>query len=307
MAHQHLRGVVSYGVMDEPLDADEPTPGARGPEAHPPGELADHYPLESHDPVRIGDYWLDTRLTATRAGIVFTAHEDDGDSVMVILLAQGAAGDHAARSRFSGEINAMHIDTVVARGGQGQGDGRLGVRFRNEDDDPVVADHQELAPWAALAFDGSTQAVHEAERVLHAVDLALVPPLGEPKGPGYKLHWSQDTAQGATRLWPLPWPGRTDRAGWISILVSWLLMLLIAAVAILLAILVFQNQPPVSPPPPIPTQTTGSGEPQEGNSETPASGSPDPGNDQSRSDEPSMQQPSGDESGPGDPSPNRRL
>lgn len=285
--------------MNESPEADEPTPEAIGPPVHPSGQLADHYPLQADDPVRVGDYWLDARLTATRAGMVFTAHEDDGDAVMVVLLAEGAAGDHAARARFSGEINAMHIDTVVARGGQGQGDGRLGVRFRSEEDNPVVADHQALAPWVALAFDGSRLAVMEAERVLHAVDLAFTPPLGEPKGPGYKLHWSENTAHGTTRLWPLPWPGRTDRAGWISILVSWLLMLLIAAVAILLAILVFQNQPPVSPPPPIPSQASGSGEP--------TSGSPEPGSDQSRSDSPSMQQPSGDESGPGDPSPNRRL
>ena len=293
--------------MNESPRADEPTPQAYGPEVHPSGQIADHYPLAADDPVKIGDYWLDARLTATRAGMVFTAHEDDGDSVMVVLLSQGAAGDHAARSRFSGEINAMHIDTVVARGGQGQDDGLLGVRFRSEDDDPVVADHQALAPWVALAFDGTRLAVEEAERILHSVDLAFIPPLGEPRGPGYKLHWSEETGQGAIRLWPLPWPGRKDRAGWLSILVSWLLMLLIAAVAILLAILVFQNQPPVSPPPPIPSQGSGSGEPQENGSGSPSTGSPEPGSGQSRSDDPSMQQPSGDESGPGDPSPNKRL
>lgn len=293
--------------MNESPVAPEPTPEAHGQQVHPSGDLVEQYPLQTEDPVRVGDYWLDARLTATRAGMVFTAHENDGDSVMVLLLATGAAGDHAARARFSGEINAMHIDTVVARGGQGQDDGRLGVRFRSEDDDPVVADHQALAPWVALAFDGSKLAVQEAERVLHAVDLAHVAPLGEPKGPGYTLHWSEDTVHGATRLWPLPWPGRTDRAGWVSMLVSWLLMLLIAAVAILLAILVFQNQPPVSPPPPIPTQASGSGEPQESGSGPPQSGSPEPGSGQSRSDDPSMQQPSGDESGPGDPSPNKRL
>lgn len=299
--------VVSYVVMSEPPGPNEPTPEAFGPAVHPSLHLADQYPLETEDPVRIGDYWLDARLSSTRAGMVFTGHENDGDAVMVVLLAAGAAGDHAARSRFSGEVNAMHIDTVVARGGHGQGDGRLSVRYRGEDDDPVVADHKALAPWVALAFDGTKLAVEEAERVLHAVDLAFVPPLGEPKGPGYKLHWSEDTEHGSTRLWPLPWPGRTDRAGWVSIFVSWLLMMLIAAVAILLAILVFQNQPPVSPPPPIPSQGSGSGQPQESGSGSPQSGSPEPGNNQSRSDEPSMQQPSGDASGPGDPSPNRRL
>lgn len=281
----------------------EPTPEASGSPTPPEQQLADHHPLTPEDPVRVGDYWLDARLTATQAGMVFTAHEDDGDSVMVVLLAEGAANDHAARARFSGEINAMHIDTVVARGGQGQDEGRLGVRFRSEDDDPAVADTEHLAPWAALAFDGSILAVREAERVLHAVDLARTPPLGAPSGPDYRLHWSDDTRHGATRLWPLPWPGRTDRAGWMSMLVSWLLMMLIAAVAILLAILVFQNQPQVSPPPPIPTQSEGSGQPESGS----PSGSPSDGSQPSRSDSPSMQQPSGDESGPGDPSPNRRL
>ena len=299
--------------MNEFPGSDQPTPDASGhpvdPPQDPPGNpgqyLADQYPLQPEDPVRVGDYWLDARLDATRAGMVFTAHEDDGDSVMVILLAEGAAADHAARARFSGEVNAMHIDTVVARGGQGQDDGRMSVRFRSEEDDPVVADHTPLAPWVALAFDGSRLAVQEAERVLHAVDLEHTAPLGAPSGPDYKLHWSDDTGHGTTRLWPLPWPGRTDRAGWISMLVSWLLMLLIAAVAILLAILVFQNQPPVSPPPPIPSDASGSGQPTSGS----PSGSPvsAPGDQPSRSDSPSMQQPSGDESGPGDPSPNRRL
>ncbi|MGV8847473.1 hypothetical protein [Tessaracoccus sp.] len=291
--------------MNEFSGHDEPTPGAPGSPSDPAGQLAVHHPLQSEDPVRVGDYWLDSRLTATRAGMVFSAHEDDGDSVMVVLLSQGAAADHAARARFSGEINAMHIDTVVARGGQGQDDGRLDVRFRSEDDDPVVADHAALAPWVALAFDGSRLAVMESERVLHAVDLAHTPPLGAPSGPDYRLHWADETSHGTTRLWPLPWPGRTDRAGWISMLVSWLLMMLIAAVAVLLAILVFQNQPPVSPPPPIPTQGSGSGEPTSGS----PSGSPQnsPGNEPSRTDSPSMQQPSGNESGPGDPSPNKRL
>lgn len=284
------------------------------PPADPLSGLAAHYPLSAEDPVKIGDYWLDSRLTATKGGMAFSAHEDESDSVMVILLAAGAAADPAARSRFSGEVNAMHIDTVVARGGEGQNEGRTAVRFRDESDDPIVSEHQPLAPWVAVAFDGTLRAVGEAERVLHAVDLELTAPLGKPAGPDYKLHWADNTAHGTTRLWPLPWPGRSDRAGWISMLVSWLLMLLIAAVAVLLAILVFQNQPQVSPPPPIPSD--GSGEPQSGE---PTSGEPTDGESQSGSpsesqgnepppsDDPSMMQPSGDESGPGDPTPNKKL
>lgn len=280
-----------------------------------PEPVADHYPLSREDPIRIGDYWLDSRLTATPAGMAFSAHEDGGDAVMVILLAEGSAGDAAARARFSGEVNAMHIDTVVARGGEGQAEGRNAVRYRDETDDPLVAGHAPLAPWVALAFDGSARAVAEAERVLHAVDLARTPPLGSPSGPDYRLHWSDRTNHGATRLWPLPWPGRNDRAGWISILVSWLLMLLIAALAILLAILVFQNQPPVSPPPPIPSDGGSSGSPQSGSpSGSPSesgsqSGEPSrsPGDNPSRSDTPTMVKPSGDQSGPGDPTNNEKL
>lgn len=282
-----------------------------------PDPVADHYPLSSDDPVRVGSYWLDSRLTATPAGMAFSAHEDGGDSVILILLAEGAAGDAAARARFSGEVNAMHIDTVVARGGEGQDEGRTAVRFHDESDDPLVAGHAPLAPWVALAFDGTARAVREAERVLHAVDLAHTPQLGAPSGPDYRLHWSDRTEHGTTRLWPLPWPGRNDRAGWLSILVSWLLMVLIAALAILLAILLFQNQPPVSPPPPIPSDGGSSGAQQSGSgspssSESPSgsqSGEPSrtPGENPSRSDTPTMAKPSGDQSGPGDPTQNERL
>lgn len=297
--------------MSQSTATPPPPPVSSGPAVDPLTALADHYPLAADDPVKIGDYWLDSRLTATRAGMAFSAHEDGSDSVMVILLAEGAAADAAARSRFSGEINAMHIDTVVARGGQDQDEGRTAVRFRDESDDPVMADHAPLAPWVALAFDGTLVAVREAERVLNAVDLERTPPLGRPSGPDYRLHWSEKTAHGTTRLWPLPWPGRTDRAGWITMLVSWLLMMLLAAVAVLLAILVFQNQPLVAPPPPIPSDGSGSGSPQSGSPSQSGSESGSPtesqGNEPPRSDTPSMQQPSGTESGPGDPTPNRRL
>lgn len=287
-----------------------------------PAASAACFPLVDEDPARVGDFWLDARLTATPAGTVFVGHEDGGDSVMVLLLSEGASRDAAARARFSGEINAMHIDTVVARGGEGQDDGRMTVRYRGEEDDPVLDRHAPLAPWVALAFDGSAAAVTEAERVLHAVDLATAPPLSKPAGPNYRLHWIDKTGHGATRVWPLPWPGRKDRAGWITMLVSFLIMALITALALLLAILLFQNQPLVSPPQPIPSPASGdgsgeptSGEPTDG-SGSPTSGEPSGGSgspSESGSDggpythSPSMNVPSGDDSGPGDPSPNPKL
>ena len=82
---------------------------------------------------------------------------------MIILLSEGAAADAAARDRLAGVVNAMHIDTVLARGGQGQDSGRLGRKFRAEDDDPVTPDGRLLAPWVALAYDGSPAAAAEAE------------------------------------------------------------------------------------------------------------------------------------------------
>ena len=272
----------------------------------PTSEYAEHFPLLPEDPVRVGDFWIDSRLAEGPAGVVYSAHADGSDPVMLIHLRDGAASDPAARARFSGEINAMHIDTVVARGGQGQDEGRMAVRFRDEDDDPIVASHRPLAPWVALAFSGSPAAVAEAQRVLAAVDLVHTPQLGSPAGPDFQMHWWQNIRPGTWRMWPLPWPGRKDRAGWLTLLASFLLMLLLAAIAVLLAILVFQNQQKVSPPAPVPSSASASG----GGSTSSTSGEPssgEPSELESRSDTPSMEQPSGDSSGPGSPSPERKL
>ncbi|AQP44276.1 hypothetical protein [Tessaracoccus flavus] len=294
---------------------ENPQPGPDG-HAAVPAPLAAHFPLREADPLKVGDFWLDSRLTAGPAGVTFSAHEDGGDSVMLMLLSEGAAADPAARARFSGEINAMHIDTVVARGGEGQQDGRMGVRYRDSAAAPQLGQHSAQAPWAALAFDGSLAAVQEADRVLQAIDLSRTPPLSEPSGPDYRLHWIDKTAPGPSRQWPLAWPTRKDRAGWITVLTSFLLMVLLTFLALLLAILVFQNQPPVNAPQPIPSpasgEGSGSGEPQSGEPSQSGEGSgspePSPGQDGGPySDSPSMNQPSGDQTGPGAPSPNPRL
>lgn len=230
-------------------------------------------PLLPQDPPRVGPYWLDARLGATPAGVAFVAHDDQNTPTMLLLLSEGAADDAAARARFAGEINAMHIDTVLARGGQGQDSGRLGRKFLAADDGPVAPDQRIPAPWAALAYDGSPGAAAEAERILDDVQLATLPPQGTPAGPDYQQYWADRVRPGLSRLWPLPWPGRFDRAGWRTILVSWLLMLLLAALAVLIAILIFRNQPPQQTPPP--TGSSGSPPPQSG-SPPPQSGSPSP-------------------------------
>ena len=224
-------------------------PASASPASAPMGVEA--FPLLSTDPPKIGDFWIDARLTATEAGVAYLAHADAEHQVMLVILADGAARDPAARDRLAGEVNKMSSRTVVARGGQDQDEGRLGHLFRSEDDDPVGPDHAPLAPWVALVWDGSPNALAEADRLLRSVDLSASPQLGTRSGPDFSIPWSSDTRPGAWRLWPLPWPGRRDRAGWLPLLASWLLMVLMASTALLVAVLLFRNQPPESPNAPV--------------------------------------------------------
>src|SRR4029453_11288881 len=264
------------------MSTPEPPAGTPDPSWPTPNDPADQgsggvwvpvTPLSPEDPPKVGNFWLDARLSATPAGIAFTAHDAADTPAMVILLAEGAAADPAARSRFAGEINALHIDTVLARGGQGQDTGRLARKFQKGDDDPVAPDDRLVAPWAALVYDGSPAAAERANQILDAVQIATLAPQGVPSGPEYQQYWIARVRPGLARLWPLPWPGRFDRAGWRMILVSWLLMVLLAALAVLIAILIFRNQPPQAPPPP--TGNSGSPPPQS-SSPSPQSGSPSP-------------------------------
>jgi hypothetical protein len=254
-------------------------------------------PLLPDDPPKVGEFWLDARLGATPAGTAFTAHDAANTPAMVILLSEGAAADAAARSRLAGEINRLHIDAVLATGGHGQDTGRLARKYRSGDGDPISPDDRFVAPWAALAYDGSPAAAAQAMRILDAVQIATLPPQGVPAGPDYQQYWIHRVRPGLARLWPLPWPGRFDRAGWRTILVSWLLMLLLAALAVLIAILIFRNQPPQSPPPPTgssagPPQSGSQSGTQSGSPQSPAtSGSPSSGSPG----------PSGTESGGGEP------
>jgi len=233
------------------------TPSATGEQFPPPPYGGALLP---DDPPRVGDFWLDGRLAARASGIAFLAHEAtprpksgaptrnaaEPSPVMLIVLSQGATDDAAARDRLAGEVNKMHADTVIARGGTGQDGGRLAGKFRSEAAEPVPTADVPTAPWVALAYDGTVDAIAEADRVLRSVDLSSTPPLGTIRGPGFQLPWINQTKPGNWRRWPLPWGGRTDRASWVSVLVSWLLMLALAAIALLIVVLLFQNPPPPS-------------------------------------------------------------
>lgn len=286
-------------------------------------------PLLPADPPRIGPFWLDARIVSSTAGTAYLAHPDPtgtaygDDQVMVIRLAEGAAGDAAARERLSGLVNKLHIDTVIARGGQSQDEGRWARKFIPEKDLEAEDGFPE-ASWAALSWEETPHDVRLADTILAEVELRTTAPQGDPSGPEYRHYWNSKVRPGLARLWPLPWPGRHERAGWVTILVSWLLMLLLAAIAVLIAVLIFKDQPPIQPPPPkeassspqsgspppessSPSPQSGSPSPQSG-SPSPQSGSPSP----SESGSPSMSEsgspsPSGTESGGGSQSPRSRL
>lgn len=216
------------------------------------------FPLLVTDPPRIGEFWLDARLTARESGVAYLAHANEKPSVMLLVLTEGAALDAAARDRLAGEVNKLHAESVVARGGDAQDGGRLGHKYRSEADDPVAPGDPPIAPWVALAYDGTAEALGEAERLLRSVDLSSSPMLGRPAGPDYRLHWLDNTLPGAWRQWPSSWPGRHDRAGWVPLATSWLLTIMLAALALLIAVLLFQNSPPESPQPPVPTNQSAS-------------------------------------------------
>jgi hypothetical protein len=262
--------------------ADSANPGvAAGPHPLPGGVVT--YPLQTADPAKVGDFWPAARLVATPSGVAYLAYEQRSpDPVMLILLSQGAADDPAARDRLAGQVDRMDIDTVLARGGLEQDKGRLGLKFRSEADDPTGAATVVQAPWVALAFDQSQRGIDEARRVLAEVDLSWHPPQGQPAGPDYRLPWTDRVGPGLTRVWPLPWPGRRDRGGRLTMIASWLLMLLLTALAVLIAILIFSQAPEVSPPPPIePSQETSPPPSQspsnsESTSPPPTDGSPSP-------------------------------
>ena len=271
-------------------------------------------PLLPSDPPKVGDFWLDARLTASPSGVAYIGHDAAFTSTLLILLSEGAAADAGARDRFAGAVNKLHIDTVVARGGAGQDEGRLGRRFRDESDDPSIGEDAPATPWVALAYDASPESAAEADRILSEVDLSMVAQQGVPTGPDYRLHWLDASRPGIARVWPLPWPGRHDRSGWVSILVSWLLMLLLCALAVLIAILIFQHSSTEQPPPPVPTSASPSPQsaspsPQSA-SPSPQSASPSP---QSASPSPQSASPSPQSGSPspsgtgGSPTPNSRL
>lgn len=270
-------------------------------------------PLLSWDPPKVGAFFLDARLVVAASGVAYVGHDGGNTPAMIVLLSEGAATDAGARDRFSGVVNQLDIDTVLARGGHGQDEGRLGHKYTDDEiDDPQIGAKALTTPWVALAYDASDRAGAEAARILAEVDLSTLPLQGAAAGPDYRLHWIDRSQPGIAKIWPLPWPGRYDRSGWATILASWLLMLLLAALAVLIAILLLSPLPPEAPPPPVPTSSPQSGSPSpQSGSPSPESASPSDSASASPSPSPSSGSPSPRSPSPsasgGSPTPNSKL
>ncbi|MGD7707231.1 hypothetical protein [Microlunatus sp. Y2014] len=277
--------------MSAPTPPGSPQDGS--PDSPADGRLLN--PLVPTDPPRVGPYWLDSRLRSGPSGVAYLAHTDEGDEAVVVRLSEGSAADAAARDRFAGLVNKLHIDSVLARGGQSQDTGRWARKFIPEEGLAGHDDEPE-APWVALAHTGTEDDRVLADHLLAEVELRTLGQQGTPSGPDYRHYWLHKVRPGLTKVWPLPWPGRRDRAGWPTVLISWLLMMLLAVLAVLIAIWLFHDEPPSPPPEPIPQSGSGSGT----GSPPPQSGSPSPQGSPSETGSPSQ---SGSGSPSGSPSP----
>ena len=109
-----------------------------------------------------------------------------------------------------------------ARGGQGQDFGRLGREVPERGRRSGRPRRAQMAPWAALAYDGSPAAAAEAARVLDEVQLDTLPPQGAPAGPDYQHYWidrvrpGSDPALAAALAGTLRPGGLADHSGLLA-------------------------------------------------------------------------------------------
>ena len=199
-------------------------------------------PLPPGDPVQVGPYRLEARLSETQAGIVYLGVDEAGRRASVAVLNRGAAGDAAARDRFRAAI-ASSLPGPGRPGGDG-------------DAAPVVAAQPEgLAPWVATSYDGERSGRVGAERFLAPV--MLEGGVGGRRwavwrGPRFQPYWL-GSGEPALERPPVPAPvaappERAER-GLVGALLT---LAAILALLVLLMLLLFACQPKVSQPPPQP-------------------------------------------------------
>ena len=161
---------------------------------------------------------------------------------MVILLSEGAAADAAARLAGRRDQQAAHR--------HGARTGRPWTRYWSARPQIPQGRRSDCArrPFcrpvggAGLRrFAGCSGAGYVDPRRRADCNAAAAGRSGRPRLPAV-LDRPGTSGSGAPLAAAVA--GRFDRAGWRTILVSWLLMLLLAALAVLIAILIFRNQPP---------------------------------------------------------------
>ena len=169
----------------------EQQPPAPGDPQSPGGAPVPLTPLLSDDPPKIGDFWLDARLIATPSGVAYAGHDDANTPVMLLLLSEGAANDPAARDRLAGLVNQLHIDTVIARGGHGQDEGRLGNKYRHESDDPVDPGQlEDLANDLQSAWDAPGTTMRNRQRLVRTLIEDIIADIDEATGEiVLVIHW----------------------------------------------------------------------------------------------------------------------
>jgi hypothetical protein len=211
-------------------------------------------PLQPEDPTRLGPFRLTARLHESSAGIVYFGVDVSGRAVSVGLLTTSAAGDAAARDRFSSAITGA---------GRTAGPG----------DAPILAAQPDgPAPWVATSYvEGQTG----AERFFEAVMLrrGWAPTLRR-RGPQFQPYW----ASGASGPALQGEPGSVRPANTRTLAFSVLSLAALLVVLAALSVLLYQCEPKLpDPPPPTPTPIqTVPATPIPAPSDTPASPTPSP-------------------------------
>ncbi|CAM3846917.1 hypothetical protein GCM10009799_24950 [Nocardiopsis rhodophaea] len=141
-------------------------------------------PLQQTDPRQLGAYRLSHRLSHGAEGVVYLAHDRDGQPVSVAMLSEGAAADPAARDRFAAAVT--------------QGAGLAGA--------PRVLASNTTNPAASWVAAPYTPDRAGAEAFLAPV--AVGAEEHGPGAPGYAPHWATRSTPAAVR-----WSGAADRDG----------------------------------------------------------------------------------------------
>ncbi|ASU83911.1 hypothetical protein CDO52_14965 [Nocardiopsis gilva YIM 90087] len=139
-------------------------------------------PLQQTDPRQLGAYRLSHRLSHGAEGVVYLAHDRDGQPVSVAMLSEGAAADPAARDRFAAAVT------------QGTGVGTAPRVLAANTTNPA-------ASWVAVPH-----APGRAGAEAFLAPVAVGAGEHDPGAPDYAPHWATRSTPAAAR-----WSGAVGR------------------------------------------------------------------------------------------------